>query len=290
MVADAAKEKFLEIFKEKYKQDGEAFFEQQKALFNNAIEQGEALQKCSPLSLMNAFMSLAINGLSLERTTTTDCYLQSRSVCVGKGADGKKVYAAQASIVISGYGELTLRKRAGQIKYADSPVLVYDCDKFSYGERDGHSVVDYMACFPRKPKAKLLAGFIKIVRPDNSYDYSIMTLEDVQRLMGYSSKNNRHWDGAARRFVEGGANELYGGMADGSGIDTGFFKAKIIKHAFKSFPRLCVGDGAVMQADDDNMKEDITPKLPEPFGETPAVQGVKAGTGGDDEGDEDGPF
>ena len=32
----------------------------------------------------------------------------------------------RAYVSVTGYGELTMRMRAGQIKYADNPVVVYE--------------------------------------------------------------------------------------------------------------------------------------------------------------------
>ena len=75
---------------------------------------------------------------------------------------------------------------------------------------------------------------------------------------------------------------MYGNSGDGSDIDTGFFCAKIIKHAFKTFPRISVGDGAIMMADD----EEETVKVEEvrPFGEEIKSFGVKVEEDENDEG------
>jgi len=92
-----------------------------------------------------------------------------------------------------------------------------------------------------------------------------MVLEDIQRLIGYSKKNNGHWEHGTR--VDGLANALYGHSSDGSDIDTGFLCAKVIKHAFKNFPRIAIGDGAVMQADEDNQPREEKKDEDVPFGE-----------------------
>ncbi|HON64797.1 MAG TPA: hypothetical protein PK840_07960, partial [Bacilli bacterium] len=56
-----------------------------------------------------------------------------------------------------------------------------------------------------------------------------MTNRDIVRLKGYSERKNR-----------GTANALYSSSSTGS-IDPGFFAAKLIKHAFKSFPKIQIG-------------------------------------------------
>jgi len=283
-----AADKFLLVYKAKFGENGaDSFYEEQSNLFSNFVKESDSLKKCSGFSLFNAFISIAVNGLSLEKNASTQCYLEPRSVRIGKDSAGKDIREIQAALQISGYGELLIRKRAGQIKDVNNPVIVYDCDSFAYGERDGKVFVNYTKTFPRKPEAKIIAGYVKITRPDNSIDYKVMDLEDVRRLMSYSEKNNKRWDDHLRMYVDGKANALYGKSPDGSGIDSGFFAAKIIKHAFKTFPRISVGEGAVMQADDDEIPIPEIKEEPKPFGEEPKkVEGTKVDTTDED----DGPF
>ncbi len=282
-----AADKFLLVYKAKFGKDGaESFYEEQSNLFSNIVKESDSLKKCSGFSLFNAFISIAVNGLSLEKNSSTQCYLEPRSVKIGKDSYGKDIREIQAALKISGYGELLIRKRVGQITDINNPIIVYDCDSFSYGERDGKVFVDYAKTFPRREGAKIIAGYVKITRPNNSTDYKVMDMEDVRRLMTYSSKNNKRWDDHAGRYVDGNPNALYGNSPDGSAIDSGFFAAKIIKHAFKTFPRISVGEGAVMQADDDETAMPEIKEEPKPFGEEPKVEGTKIDTTDED----DGPF
>lgn len=259
------------------------FYEEQSNLFSNFVKESDSLKKCSGFSLYNAFILIAINGVSLEKNFTTQCYLEARNTKIGKDEKGNDIWEKRAALKISGYGELMMRRRSGQIREINNPVIVYDCDSFAYGEKDGKVFVNYTKTFPRKEGAKIIAGYVKITRPDNSIDYKVMDLEDVKRLMSYSEKNNKKWDSHARIYVNGDANPLYGKDKDGSGIDSGFFAAKLIKHAFKAFPQLKIGDGAVMQSDDDETPVEEVKESPVPFGEEIKVEGTKVE-------DEDGPF
>lgn len=272
-----SREKFLDIFSCKFgKDNAESFYEEQSNMFRDIVVSSDGLKKCSGFSLFNAFIAIAINGLSLEKTSTQLCYLEPRNVKIGQKVVGNKtenVYESRAVLTISGYGELALRQRMGQIKYANNPVVVYDCDLFEYGERDGKTFVNYTKRFPRPHDAKIIAGFLKITRPDDTIDYKVMDMEDVVRLRNYSIKNNRKFDKIHQVWLEGKPNALYGNSSDGTGIDTGFFAAKLIKHAFKTSSRILVGDGAVMQADDD--EQPVKEEQPTPFGNVEEVRGVQ---------------
>lgn len=271
-IAEKAKEKFIQVFEAKFKQAGLPFYEQQAALFNNELLYGpyaRAFEMTPAFSILNAFMSLAINGLSLERGTTTDCYLEHRSVYAGKDSQGQNVYQHSAVITITGYGEVMMRKRAGQIAYIDNPTVVYDCDDIAVGEENGHKYVKYMKCMKRPAEAKVIACFLKITRPDKSFDYYVMDQEGMMRLKGYSNS-----------FTKGHPSELYGKMPDCGDIDTGFLIAKTIKHAFKGYPKLAIGDGAALEADKD-MDE---PTAHDSAGTADvAAQGTIVDTGGDDD-------
>ncbi len=154
-----------------------------------------------------------------------------------------------AKITYTGYGEILLRQRAGQIVRCDNPVVVYNCDDFRFGERDGHKYVDYAKTYPRPENSYIVACYVKIILPNNAYDYFVLDREGIDRLREYSAKLG----GKDRK-----ANALYGGSYVGSDgrtyfkdIDTGFLISKTCKHAFKGYPKLKVGLGALLQADID---------------------------------------
>ena len=154
------------------------------------------------------------------------------------------MYELRCNLTISGYGELVLRARAGQILHADNPVIVYEGDEFSYGEADGRKFVNYRCCFPRKSE-RVVACFIKITRVDGTADYSVMLENDWRRLSEYSEKNNSDYDKKTQQRV-GRANALY--SSNNGQIDVGFLIAKCIKHAFKTYPRVEIGRGTQLES------------------------------------------
>lgn len=284
------KSKFTEIYGMKFGHSTAGrFYEEQSSLARDVIISSEELKKCSGFSVFNAFLNLAINGLSLEKNSSTQCYIEPRKVAIGTKMNMKdnkmeKVWESRAVLKISGYGELLIRQRAGQIVSICNPVIVYDCDKFEYGEDDAGSHISYTKKFPRTPGAKIIAGYVKIIKPNDLIDYKVMDLDDVKRLIDYSIKNNSKYDYQHSAWITGKPNPLYGKNGDGSDIDTGFFSAKIIKHAFKTFPRISIGDGAVMMADEEEIEVDKAKEYVEPFGENISqADGVKIETDVNDE-------
>lgn len=276
-IPDFAREKFIQVYSQKYgEQNAEAFFEEQRGFFLNELTDGaykNLLKEAKGTSIYFAFLFLAINNLSLEKGLSTTCYLECRSNKVGEnvGQDGHKVgiYERHAVISVTGYGEILLRQRAKQIRSVDNPKVVYDCDTFRYGERDGKSYIEYEKAIPRPQGARIIACYVRIVKADGSVDYFVLDTDEMVRLKQYSGKSN--W---------GKANALYGTQSDCSDIDTGFLKSKTVKHAFKGYPKLSIGAGGALEADKD------TEQQPEPqpkTDETP-VNGTTVQT------DENDPF
>lgn len=224
--------------------------EEQERLMIAEIQNGsfaQPLQKCSDEHLANAYLTLAINGVSIEKCFTTEAYLQARNVKVGKNQNGQDVWGALPAVTITGYGEIKMRRRAGQIEGVENPVIVYDCDQFAFGEQDGKKVVNYMKTFNRPENARIIACYLKILLKGGKYDYFVMDYENVNRLAGYSAKQNTKRDRSGN-VIESKPNALY--TSNNGQIDTGFLIAKTIKHAFKSYPRLEIGN-AVMESDED---------------------------------------
>lgn len=148
----------------------------------------------------------------------------------------------RANLQISPYGELIMRMRAGHIRHADRPVVVYDGDVFKIGTNEqGQKVIQYDAAIPRKSKT-ITACFIRIERIDGTVDFQHMLPDDWERLKAFSEKKNN-----------GKANALYG--KDGN-IDPGFLEAKMIKHAFKTYPKIRIGDFTKLKSEE---TEEIKP-------------------------------
>ncbi|MCM1356462.1 MAG: recombinase RecT [Staphylococcus sp.] len=222
---------------------GEAFAERESRFLNRAIVDDKSKWNVTSISVFLAFVDLAVKDLTLEPGTQALCYLLNRSVKLTDG-NGKDYWENRVYISITGYGEILMRQRAGQIRHCDSPTIAYEGDTFSYTESDGRKHVSYGLNLSHNA-ANPIACFMKITRLDGSIDYAIILPEAWQRLQNYSLKQNER----GRRDKENAkANDLYSSGLGGS-IDSGFLIAKCVKHAFKSYPKLPIGKGMVMEAD-----------------------------------------
>lgn len=240
--------------------EGVIAYEKESKFFNRLVADNENISKyCTKFSIFNAFMDLAVSGLSIEPGSKALCYLQPRRIAIGKDNSGKTIYEGRCTLVVSGYGELVLRARCGQIKYADNPVLVYQEDEFSFSDRNGQKSVDYVCHYPHT-SGHIVAAFLRITRADGSLDYAVMYEEDWLRLKTFSEENNKKWDKAANGYVKGDANRLYVSGANG-GIDPGFLCAKLIKHAFKTYPKARIGRGSELQSQQPDELVEIDDKL-----------------------------
>lgn len=264
---ELVRDKFVEVYETMWTpttgMSGVAAYEKEARNFKRILAEKEDIRKnCTKFSIFTSFLDVAISGLSLEPGTRAQAYLLSRSVAIDtcyENCQKKNVYETQAVLTVSGYGELTLRARCGQIRHADNPVIVYAEDEFEYGERNGQKFVNYTCRLPHT-SGQITACFIKITRADGSLDYSVMLPEDWMRLAGYSAKQNRKWDNQKRQWVQGNPNALYGFNGQTYNIDTGFLIAKCIKHAFKSYPKARVGRGTQLesqQVDEVEINDDL---------------------------------
>lgn len=228
---DLVKNKFIDIYNKIHGSSmGETIYHKEVFNFKKLIAEKPDLKECSNISLYGCFLDINVNGHSLEQGPKPDCYIIARNFKTGKKDDqGRDVYEKRATLQVSPYGELKLRMRAGQIKYADNPVIVYEGDLFKVKlTATGAKSVEYEAELPRKSK-KIIGSFIRIVRTDNSVDYQVFTVEDINRWAAASNKNN----------FNKGANALY--TSTDGGIDAGFLAAKTIKHAFATYPKVATG-------------------------------------------------
>lgn len=282
------RERFTQIYETLWG-NGEAAYQRESIFFNKAIRDNDngKLQRATPFSIFTAFIDLAVCGLSLEPGTRALAYLMGRNVNIGTRDTPK--WEGRCVLTISAYGELVKRTRAGQIRHADNPVLVYDNDEFSFKDTDGRKSVSYTCNLPHTGH-NITACYLRITRADGSIDYAVMFPEDWCRLAGYSQKQNR-----------GRANDLYGMDQNGIvHIDPGFLMAKCIKHAFKTYPKVHIGRGTELQSqqvdeqpqlsDEDiygvdpetgEVLEQTQEAAPQPFGNNEQPQGVTVNT--DDE-------
>jgi recombinational DNA repair protein RecT len=246
----------------------------QKEVFNfqKMLDEKPDLANCSRMSLLGCFLDMAVNGLSLDPTGRQHCYIIPRSV-KAKDGNGKEFYEKRAAVSVTGYGEIVMRQRAGQIKHVDNPVIVYEGDTFAISLDKGQKLITYAAAIPRKSK-KIVGAFIHITRLDGSEDYSWLLEGDIDRLKWYSSQNNKKWDDKEHKYVAGDPNSLY--VSNGGGIDSGFLEAKMIKHAFDAYPKVRTGAFTVLETEEEQNAIDYGIEDAEVIEETPAPQAFGA--------------
>lgn len=296
---EAVKQRFILIYSKIWtrgdEKEAEAVYEHESIAFTRALSESADLQSCTNFSIFSSFIDLAVCGLSIQQGSCPQCYLLKRSVKIGEttGSNGKKCgkYESRVNLTVSGYGELVMRERCGQIRHADNPVIVYANDEFSFTDKGGRKQVDYTCHLPHDGQ-RIVACFMRITRADGSIDYAVMLPEDWGRLARYSARQNSYYKDGQR--VEGNPNSPY--SSNGGTIDTGFLKAKCIKHAFKTSPKVKIGGFTIMEADtteeDDfySLSEGTTvdpdtgevhgqpEAAPQPFGDNEPPQGVTIST------------
>ena len=263
---DKVRDKFIQIYEAMWTPStgvsGEAAYEKESRNFNRLLSEKEDIRKkCNHFSIFASFLDVAISGLTLEPGTKAQAYLLSRSIAVDSYIDEhgqkKNRYETQCVHTVSGYGELVLRARCGQIRHADNPVIVYEEDSFEFGERNGQKFVNYTCRLPHQ-SGRIVACFMKITRADGTADYAVMLPEDWQRLSNYSALQNSKFNYQTKQWENGKPNALY--TAQGGQIDPGFLVAKCIKHAFKTYPKARVGRATQLesqQVDENEISDDI---------------------------------
>ena len=250
---ELVREQFISVYNSIWQEGGEHVYEREAIYFNQQLRDKKDLLQCTAISVYYCFIDLAVKGLTLAPGPQALCFLLAKSNNIGTDRNGNVIYEKICNLTISAYGELVLRTRAGQIRHADNPVIVYEGDTFQFGEQNGHKVVNYMSALPRTSN-KIIACFIKITRADGSVDYAVMTEVDWKRLEYYSEKNNGMYkDFKTGQMVKRGANSLY--TVDKGQIDTGFLIAKCIKHAFKTYPKLKIGKGMMLESEMPELQE-----------------------------------
>ena len=230
---EVTEQRFIDIFTSIHGQGGATAYEKEKFYFQKILVDNPVIAECTPLSLFSVFLDVATKGLTLDNSSKALCYITFRNV--KKKVDNKYFWEKRALLDISGYGELVLRERANQVKYADNPEIVYidelkDCrqDNTPEGVRIFHTIK-----YPRPTSSGIAFIYVRIVRPDGSVTFGTLDIEGIERLKGFSASNNGKWqktDNGKYVNIPGEANKLYS--------DSGFLKAKCLKHAFQSFPKL----------------------------------------------------
>lgn len=215
----------------------EVKYEAEKFHFQKLIQDKPELQQCTKLSMYGCFLDMAVNGLSFD-PSMKHAYLVSFNINAGTKVAPK--WEKRAQLMISGYGELFMRVQQKQIKYADNPILVYEGDIFKHGTRNGHVLLEHEATFPRKENAQIIACYIRIERNDGSIDYKVMSIDEVLKLKAFSKQPES--------------------LAWTDGLP-GMVQAKTLKHAFKSYPKMRLGEFSQLQSNIIEEDAEVLPKI-----------------------------
>lgn len=226
---------FLKVNPDASDENAEEFYSKQSIYFRQLVAANPELKQCTLFSLYGSFLEIILNGLSYDPSSKL-IYLLSRNVNIAaKGQQDQ--WEKRAYNVISPYGELALRIKAKQILYVDDPVIVYENDVWEPGyDQNGRRYCLYQMRLPHVGKP-IIGSFIKIYRTDGSHDFPFFTDDNFNEWKKASEKQNR-----------GKASSLYGN--ENTAVSIGFMKAKTIKHAFKTYPKIVVL-GSNTQLEDD---------------------------------------
>jgi recombinational DNA repair protein RecT len=239
----AIRESFISVLVKihgKSEGDADMIFEKELLYYRKALFGNPKLSQCTGISLYSAFLEIAINGLSIQPGGKSEAFLESRGSKDGKDDKNNDKWVQVARFVITAYGELSMRIRAGQIIRMNNPQVIYEGDRFQPRTNEqGVLMVDYAPAIPRKSK-KIIGCYTCIVLPGNQYDFKWLLEDDIQRLARYS----------VPRFGDNPqANALY--SSNEGQIDPGFLEAKTIKHAMRAYSKLRTSDTVSFDGDDD---------------------------------------
>lgn len=230
--------------------DAEAIFEREAMYFKKLVFDNEWLKESTGLSLYSSFLEVAITGLSIQPGAKSEAFLEARAANQPK--NGQDNWVKVCRLVVSAYGELNMRIKAGQIIRINNPIVIYEGDHFQpQTNARGELMVDYKPSIPRKSKI-IIGVWCAIILPHDGIDFKWLLEDDVERLRKYSIPKKQ---GAV-------ANALY--TANAGQIDPGFLEAKCIKHAMRAYTKLKVSDNIAFEGEDqeENDPQNFAPAKP----------------------------
>lgn len=239
------KEKFVKtlVALHKYPQeDAESIYEKERIYFLKSINAPEKkLRECTKISLFSTFIEIAIQNLSIQDGSKSEAYIERRAVKVGKDQ-----WTQTARFVITTYGELNLRIRAGQIIRMSNPIVIYEGDHFQPRTNDrGILYVEYTPKIPRQSN-NIIGSWVAVHLPHGLIDFKWLLKDDIDRLKNYSIPKGRQ---------DAVANALY--SSNGDQIDPGFLETKTIKHAMRAYTKLRLAGNAVIEQEEIEQEENF---------------------------------
>lgn len=241
------KQKFIDTLcaLHKYgKEDAESIYEKERIYFIKSLsDPARKLKECTKITLFSTFIEIAIQNLSIQDSSKSEAYIESRAVNIGT-RDNKK-WEQTARFVITTYGELNLRMRAGQIIRMSNPIVLYEGDHFQPRTNDrGILYVEYTPKIPRKSN-NIIGSWVAVHLPHGLIDFKWLLNDDIERLKNYSIPKK---DG-------GTPNALY--SSNGNQIDPGFLETKTIKHAMRAYTKLRLAGNAVIEREEFETEDDF---------------------------------
>lgn len=256
-------ERFTKIFGAVHKVDSDrakSMYEVEKFHFMKEIAEKNIPADVTAISAMGVFLDVVSNGLSFS-STSRHVFLMTRNVNSKRKdpSTGKDIYETRLVFSTQPDGKIYQAQRAGAIDYVTKPVMVYEGDAFSLETNErGNQIVRHTAVIPRT-STKIIAGYVYVVYPNGMREPFWMDTADLDRLKGYSERNNAKWDAASRQRVPGPANALY--TSNNGQIDPGFFGAKLINFALKNVRKMTVP--SANEVDDNEVVEAIAAGAPD---------------------------
>lgn len=205
-------------------------------------------ENVTPVSVQGAFLEVVSNGLSFSRTSD-QVYLTTKSI---KNAAG--TYEPRLFYQPTPKGNIFLATKAGSVKRVEDPVSVKEGDIIKRGSKNGKKYIDHEIVEPRKSN-KILLVYTYIHFPDGTMEAFWLDADDMNRLSGYSAKQNSKWLNGQK--VLGKANALYSSGAEGQ-PDEGFWKSKVINFALKNKPKKELIGSHYIPAEEEIQTEDVT--------------------------------
>lgn len=183
------------------------------------------IREATAVSAYAALMDIAVQGVSIVDPGGKPLAYFMPAKAVNVGTKENPLWEKRVKLSISPYGELHLRKRAGHIKEAYNVVYVYDGDDFEVVNGVPHHI-------SRHKGKKIIAAWMKILTANNNLDYKILYHSDMMAIKSRSDQQkNDNWIGA-----------------DGDPTP-GMWRAKTIKHAFATYPKLRLGMNTVLDTE-----------------------------------------
>lgn len=203
---------------------------QMEVFFFKQILEEKKLTDVTPLSAAGVFLEIIGEGLSCS-PGTKHVYILKRSINVANKGQAPQ-WEQRLVYQISPSGKIFQAQKAGVIDDVTKAIIAYEGDEFWPEVDDNGNNKIHFKRGPRTSK-KIIGGFIFKVHKNGRREPFWMEESDIERLKGYSAKNNSKWNNTTKTRDPGAANDLYSSGPDGQ-IDTGFLEAKLISHALKN--------------------------------------------------------